>query len=318
MQKKRKHHDVWRAYLAAWAPNGTIFCLRDGKIFESGLMGVANRRDFYKPEPLSDREIAFIKQLAIESARPHLQKMNQGWLDTLTIPFKIAHLVQKTGLSDPDAIEDINAGIHNFVEDLHSRIESGAVQYLEALRNRDASFFLNDSDCIDFTHFLCVQYMRTARMQHVGMLAAPELQGLRFEPMWKILRHMYASNIAWVLFAERAHWRLVFLDNSLSARTFITGDQPIVNTYALSSPGKEPSDLEFYYPLSPQLALLVTRKPEAANSHSVALNSEQMDHYNKHITHNSYEQIYADSREILEQIHAGTLRASPPLPATPA
>jgi hypothetical protein len=302
LQKKRKHHDIWRAYLAGWTTNNSIFCLRNGEIFKSGLMGVANRRDFYKLERLSDNELAFIKRLAIDPTKPHLQEVNQGWLDTFTAPYRIADLVQRMRPDDKDALEVVNAAFHNLEEDLHSRIESHAAKYLRALRNRDASFFLNDLDCIDFTHFLCVQYMRTARMQTAGERVAPELGSLRFEAMWNILRHLYASNMAWVIYAERARWRVTFLDNSPLPSRFIAGDQPVINTYALLSPGQEPSGLELYYPLSPQLALLVSEKPEMTNGACLTLNIEQVRHYNEHIFHNSYEQVYADSADTLEQI----------------
>ena len=39
LQKKKKQHFVWRKYLRAWSENESIYCLMDGRIFKSGLMG---------------------------------------------------------------------------------------------------------------------------------------------------------------------------------------------------------------------------------------------------------------------------------------
>jgi hypothetical protein len=284
MEKKRKHHDVWRAYLEGWTKDGQIFCLTKGKVFPSGLMGVANRRDFYTPEPLS-------------ASRPHLRQVNQGWIDTLTFPTKVASLIeQKTG-SVP---ADIDIAVHNFEEDFHAKIESDAVRFLAKLRQLDASFFGNDDDRADFLFFLCEQIMRTANMQSAILTAlGTSFRGIRTAPVWKILRHMFASNMAWVFYAERSAWRLVFLDNPTNT-PLITADQPIINT--LRVPGKEPSEIELYYPLSSALGLLVTEAPSVTNGSRQELVAEQVHHYNSLIVKNSAEQLYAESPEILESI----------------
>jgi len=308
MEKKRKHHYVWRGYLKAWANGDKIFCLREGRVFESGLMGVANKRDFYKPERLSADELVLLRKLALATPRPHVQAVNAGWLETLTFPFRIDDMVQTISPSNTAAVETINAALHNYEEDFHAKIESDAVKHLDALRQRDTSFFTNDDDCADFLLFVCLQYTRTARMQHAIMEAATrDFPGLRLDRIWKILRYPLASNIAWVIYAERANWRLVFLDNQCG-RPFVAGDQPIVNTYAMASPGEEPTKLEFYYPLSPRLGLLITERPELTNGASLMPDLAQVDRYNSYIVQASYEQIYAESPEVLEQISAGLYR----------
>ncbi len=306
-KKKRKHHDVWQRYLKAWTRGGKIFCLRDGKIFAPSLDGVANWRDFYKPEPLTPEEVAFIQALTIQrTQRPIQREVNQGWIAFLTLPNRLHAVLDQAGLNATQGTEIIDAALHNFEEDFHAKIESEAVGLLESLLAHDASFFTNDDTRLDFIYFVCVQYTRTARMQQAIVAAlGDKVSGVRVANVWRILRHIYASNTGWVIYAQNDAWRLIFLDNPTDT-PFITGDQPIINTYA--SPGQEPVDLEFYYPLSPKLALLVTKSAAAANGTSMALALDQVHCYNRHITQSSYQQIYAQSREILQRIQAGLYR----------
>ena len=306
--KKRKHHYVWGHYLKPWAPNGSIFCLRGGLVFPSGITGVANRRDFYKLEPLSLKELVLLKRLAVDMTPEHLRATNEGWLETFAIPFALAELLKDPDVHTADATQAIQDAIHNFEEDLHTHIEGGAIQYLAALRQLDASFFDNPTDAIDFLHYLCLQYLRTARMQEAGLAALNLASQVRFDRIWKILRHVYATNIASVIYFDRANWRLHFLENA-SSRAFLTGDQPLINTRAVRQPlGDRLEDLEFYYPLSPDLALLLTRTPSIPQGYRSTLDLDQVDRYNRYIVDSSHEQVYAESAEVLEKVAGGLYR----------
>ena len=135
--------------------------------------------------------------------------------------------------------------------------------------------------------------------------AVDELSGeLRFDRMWKVLRHLSAGSIAWVFHAERLNCRLVLLEDA-SDQAFLTGDQPVVNTVAIERPiGDELEDLEFYYPISLKLAVLLPRRSDCANGARFMIDREQVDRYNRCVVHSSDEQAYADSAEILEQVAA--------------
>ena len=46
-----------------------------------------------------------------------------------------------------------------------------------------------------------------------------------------------------------------------SKEDFITGDQPVINTFSFNAPKNEsPENLAFYYPISPDLAVLFIGK----------------------------------------------------------
>jgi hypothetical protein len=309
-RRKRKQHYVWRHYLKSWAPGGSIFCLRGHDIFSSSLDGVANRRDFYKPEPLLPEELALVRVLAVDSAAKHLRGTNEGWLKTLLTPqLVLPALSQHADKFTGSEVETIEEMIHNFEEDFYAGLENAAIKQLAALRRCDASFLQDDMELIGFLHFICLQSLRTAKMQDQLVAAVQLKPPLRFVPVWQIVRHVFASNIASMLYFGRRDWRLLFLTN-FSARPFLTGDQPVINTYAARQPpGTQVDNLELYYPLSPRLAVLLTETVNVPNGHRSSLNLQEVDMYNGQIVRSAHEQIYADSRRILEQVAGGLYKS---------
>jgi dethiobiotin synthetase len=83
---------------------------------------------------------------------------------------------------------------------------------------------------------------------------------------------------------------------------FITGDQPVINTFNRSKYSKELVEkLEFYYPVSPNIAILITDRQEYIDIDSLYLDESDMIHkYNSLIIEASHEQIYSNSEEILK------------------
>ncbi|WP_421201325.1 DUF4238 domain-containing protein [Aeromonas enteropelogenes] len=83
---------------------------------------------------------------------------------------------------------------------------------------------------------------------------------------------------------------------------FLTSDQPIVNTYAaFGKQVKDHDELEFYYPLSPEKALLLTKKAEYKDMSSIALKEFEAISYNDIMIDMSHEQIYSVRKDQLER-----------------
>lgn len=88
--KKRRQHYVWRHYLRSWSSNDKIWCHHDGKTFLSNLMGVAQKRDFYKISELTESDILIINKTAIEITKNKmLKEANAGWLNAFQMLFTI-------------------------------------------------------------------------------------------------------------------------------------------------------------------------------------------------------------------------------------
>jgi hypothetical protein len=84
---------------------------------------------------------------------------------------------------------------------------------------------------------------------------------------------------------------------------FVTGDQPVINTYAVGLDlEEEPEDLEFYHPLTPAIALLLTRKERYRAQSAFPVTESEVMEYNRYIRGQSGKQIYGSTRDVLEQI----------------
>ena len=58
-------------------------------------------------------------------------------------------------------------------------------------------------------------------------------------------------------------------------------------------------NLEFYYPLSPHLAILLTQDGSYHKSEILSLSEQEVDRYNRAIIEKSHSQIYAASEEAI-------------------
>jgi len=291
---------VWRHYLRPWATSEKIWCLREGKIFNSNLMGVAQERDFYKIKKLTNDELEFVRKLIKSPYSKEDAELNEGWLKMFQMPFELEGAFKKNQPNNDKINDLINTQIHNFEEDFHSQIESEGIAHLDALLSRDTSFYDETKNRMSFLFFISLQYLRTKKIQkNVGNSVA-SICPINFENIWPVLRHVYATQIAKSIYMQKDKYRLILLINQTGA-PLITCDQPIINTYAVESGITEEVDkLEFYYPLSKDLAILVTEEIKYSKSKSYFLNFEDVVNYNKAIKTCSNEQIFSSCRESLE------------------
>jgi hypothetical protein len=145
--------------------------------------------------------------------------------------------------------------------------------------------------------------MRTEKVKS-SVLETLRLFNIDFENIWNVLSHIFATNISWYLFANRHSIELVLLKNDTSEE-FITGDQPVINTHTASlgflAP---PEELEFYYPVSPKLAILITEEKHNGDENIKFLSRVEVEEYNEMIAEQSHTQIYARSKNYLMKYSA--------------
>ena len=95
------------------------------------------------------------------------------------------------------------------------------------------------------------------------------------------------------------NYRKSILLKNETSKKLITGDQPVINTFAIGlNINQEPEDLEFYYPITPQLAFLLTNKEEFKDRLSIYLNEADVEQYNAGIFDQSGKQVYASNQRI--------------------
>jgi hypothetical protein len=299
MKKKRRQHYVWRHYLKPWAADDKVFCLRANKVFESNLTGIANERDFYRLKELSQKEIDFIKEVAIDPSPEPSKKLHNNLLNQFNLVFNLKRFVQSQGINNPDLNEKIEETVNNLEENFHQGIEGSAIGYLKSILSGETDFIHTDEGFADFVYFLCVQYMRTKKIKEGVLACVKPPDDISLEKIWNILSHIHATNLGGSLYADRKNFQLVLFENQ-SPVQFITGDQPVVNIYATGDPNNPPQQLEFYYPVSPDTAVLLAERKKYRDEERRSIGPVEAKVYNEYIVKNRHDQIYAASKEALE------------------
>lgn len=314
-QVTKKQHYIWRNYLRPWTDNnsttGRITCLRKNKIFSTSLMNIAHENYFYNIHALSDLERKCIYKMVIEHTSGAQREMCMGWLNLCCAPFDLEnelwYLFRSVGTQYGDRIEEkqkLEKWKIEYIEKLHDQIELMGIQYLENLKQRDMAFWDSEEHRDRFSFFICNQYFRTKRTREV-VISAFQMTKSKFpngdfanihpENIWIPLSLILASNLG-------AHITLDFSAVLLQAKesSFIVGDQPVINTYSTFDMSTQPKDMELFYPITPHLALLLTKNPQYTNGSTVELNTQEIARYNRLEFMLSWEQTFAKDRTQLE------------------
>ena len=292
--KKEKQHYVWQHYLQQWTTDDKIWCLRNNTIFPSGLLGVANKRFFYRLNELTEQDISLLTQLFINDMHPLLQDLNKNWITIFTAVSNLRKLAEKTRQIE-NIQKEIDVLTFNFEEDIHAKIEASAIPILDKLYLQDLSF-LDGDDFYTFNSFLCTQYFRTNTMKQSFLSNPINFPGVDAARIWNVSSHMLATNLAFGIVRERINHKYVLLLNN-SEVGFITSDQPVINTFAEPKNRKplEHNQFEMFYPLTPKLALLISLKDKYSNKQKYEITQDEAVWYNVLIFDNSNEQIYSQN-----------------------
>lgn len=299
MKNKTKQHYVWQRYLKEWATAGSVWCKRGDKIFPTDTINIGQERFFYKLNELTEKDINWIKSFIAKNKNKSLREANEGWIDLFNKAFEIKRVLSKKNISHQKIDEALDFAIKNLEEELHCVYENAGSSYLSRLLSKDGSFFSIPSDCIAFSHFISTQFMRTKKMQDTMIRQFVGNNDFNVNAVWPVLRHVLSLNIATSIFNVREKYSLVILENCHSLK-FITSDQPVINTYAVGVDELAPiNNHEFYYPVSPNLAVLLTDRPEYRRTTVAYPLVSTIEWLNSAIAEFSHEQIYADSKEVL-------------------
>jgi hypothetical protein len=302
--KKRRHHYVWRKYLRAWSEDEKIFCLRDKKIFNPNLMGVAQKRDFYKLNELSREDISFINELVIRNSPKELVDGHENLLKNFSYVRKLKDLLSDiSNTNDEETKHVIGLYLHNYEEELHSNAENVGGKYLDELLNGNTDFFSTTTGFSEFIFFLNVQYFRTKKIKESVVNAFALNQPLiNMEGCWNVLSHIFATNAAHSFCLDREKYKLVLINNK-SELEFITSDQPVINVFSLSIPKNQaPERCALYYPISPKLAVLFIEKRYFEGEYELTFDERSVRSHNDAIINSSLEQVFASDKLNLEKI----------------
>jgi len=278
MDKKRDQHYVFQKYLKSWTDNGDnkLWCLRDKKIFKVKPKNIAFEKDFYRIQPLNEKEIEFIK-LFFSKYGIEFQKGVDEFLKLYTLLdnyesfFKLLQLRFVRNIPEIDeAVDDINKlidiGRNNLIEDTYAQFEGDSIKWFDAIKNGNLSLFmLRSNERDEFINFICMQYYRTLRMKNTFLCVLREAEGYFInEQKGSIRAENLVLPMVWLISARCSGALLnapLTIAFNKTAIPFITSDQPVINLKAdYKDLSKETTELVFYYPVSPTIAILLNDK----------------------------------------------------------
>lgn len=289
----RRQHYVWRKYLRAWATDEKIWCLRDGKVFQASLMKVAQERDFYKIHNLTPEEIKFLNDFCSPQPEP-LRTTNLRWVRVFTRLFDLERSLIARGIDREAIAQQVDEAAIEYEEGIQGEIEQSAINQLDALLRRDASFYNRVKEKVNFIHYICVQYMRTKKRKWRALEGPGRITAVNPENVWNTLAHIVATSLGQSLIAGA--YQLYFLKAD-GDEVFVTSDQPVINIRStFTSITEAPKELDLYYPISPKLAVLIASEPPEDS----VLSNREVREYNRHMMLQSHAMLFAHQKSVFD------------------
>ena len=277
-------------------------CLRGDRIFPVSLMKIASENCFYGVKELSPIERNLIYEMTIKKTEGAQREANEGWLSLYCAPFDYVDWMVSKGYSINDQTDrsiiresqEFNNWNIEQIEKLHGIIEDDGMDFLLSLRKNDLSFWKDDTMRDRFSFFLANQYFRTKRSRdailtsfEIAKTKLNAFKDIRPENMWVPLSLIYASNVG-VYISQVFSPVLLQTDNY-----FIVGDQPVINTKSTFDPDTPPKDVEFFYPITPNCALLLTANRKYSSGQTIRISTNETSVYNQMEKRAAHEQIFA-------------------------
>lgn len=309
---KRAHHYVWQHYLLAWANESQQISCYDknqNKLYVTNTKNTAQQRDFYQLNELTIEDLFYIKSLACinKTTQPDIKESLSSWNQIYEMLFAIQQLFEyfkKSKDGNNQILELLKKKLQfEAIENFHCVFEDVGIKYLDLIRQMDISFF-DDPICkAEFLLFLSMQYVRTEKMQSSirqimskdgkNDIAIQKAFGKLVNPIsstidnhWNLISCNYAVSYS----RDISNHSVILLINN-SGTDFITSDQPIINVDSLSNPITK---LDFYYPVSPKLAILVfDNSTKKLNNPVQELSDEDVIQYNNLMIRMSSKFVYS-------------------------
>lgn len=308
LQLKKEHHYVWANYLRNWSVDNKSlwFNTSKGKVILETTRLVAKERFFYKLTPISNDHLFLLEQTFgnSENLNDHL-----GFIKKIMNIQAFEMFLKQENIMNEEWAQRFEAHKHNTLENIHTNFENGVADILPALAKKDLSCLGDNKKIISLYSYLGQQFARTKCFKDRSLLAMSKnnteqakwvLQ--KTEECWWLWSHLVGVNIGASLFFER-HLSTISLLVNNTKQTFITSDHPVINIHPelTGELDKSPEHHQFdlYYPLSPTVALAVTRSnrfPKGISEVPIQIVEE----VNTELARNSHAHIFGNTRQAIQ------------------
>lgn len=256
-------------------------------------------RDYYRLATITASDVNFLKEFIGNTGSGELRQLHRNLVIDLGRIANGNAIIQQSDKVSVAEKELVQALVIETEDNLQGAIEQKAKPLLDELRQGRADFINDNETAIAFFHFIAHQYFRTKRVREaIGKELSQLTPGIDFSRLKHIVCHIGAVNVGLSLFLDRNAFDIVFLQNRTRVG-FITGDQPIVNLLGTGD-GRETTELAFYYPVSPDLACLIS--PKEYRLCSVDIPLQVVEELNRLMAYEANDSLVANSNEVLQRV----------------
>lgn len=304
MNITHRQHYVQQQYLSSWELEHQLWVY--DKIYnkneQKGKKAICFETDYYKVQRLTDDEKRIFYAL-YKNVHPQLKKrvneLNALLDNEITIESadeKIAKNVMELFQEKRQEIE--NSVFAQFGESLVCDIEKGLSEDIwERLFAEDDSIIYDEQNRVNLYSYVIGQTWRVPSKRNKIEEA---LESLTKETNLDIsVERMFPYFVYYQSMIESAYMsyhntnKLVYLRTKNSDMEFLTSDNPVINLCEDFDESGCPKRYEFYWALTPRLALLIT---ENVTESTKSLSDEEVDAINKKICYNATRYIISHKR----------------------
>lgn len=303
---KNRHHYVWAHYLKSWG-NGTKnvhYSSKKLKISHDSVKSIAFDFHFYKLTKLSKFDVEVITGFSKRST-DDLHKLHMQALNQFLALQNAENAYLSLGVRIPTVENEFEGAKANILEDIHTSIELSARPIIDELIKGNFEILDEVTNAVSFFNFFGHQATRTKSFKDKVILVLNRNSELEkkvansMDNSWWFLSYLYGSNLGTSFFSLRQQARVSLLKNNTEI-PFITADQPIINVHksVLETVIQSPEAGDFYYPLSPSIAFIISDSERFENG-VVEIDEATVIEFNTKIASQAIMHIFGDSEEAL-------------------
>lgn len=273
-----KQHFVPQVYLRAWLNSDErLECYDKEKkcSFPNKTSGIANIHFFYETNVLTEKQLIFMYNAYIEEASGDTRDEMLKWFALFTEKSILQKFCQDNSLTELE-----KKFRYNSEEKMYCSFEGKIPQWREAIENENKDFWTKDNEA-EFIFWIMLQYVRTKKMQELFFKIKEKMKDKTLiENAQNLYRWLSATKLKSIIL-NSGDMKIIVLRNKTDI-PFITGDQPVVNIHAAHiEPEKmQYNDFEFFYPLSPTIAIFLSPKNCYSNWQNIDIDEEHVIKYN--------------------------------------
>ena len=308
MSITHKQHYVQRAYLSKWEENNQLWIYDqvDRKIKNKGKNAICFEIDYYKLDRLSEDEKRLFEVL-YKNLPYGLRKNIYEFNNILNCEIEIEAQSKKIKEFVTKIFNDNQCEIENKVfaqagESIICDIEHGlSVEIWDKLFNSDSTFMDNEQDRVDFYTYIIGQVWRVPVKKKLLANSLNQIKcktnaNISVDRMFPYFIY-HQTIIESILISQYNKHKLFYLHIAGDSKfEFITSDNPVINTCNDFDCNGTPKEYEFYWPITPRLAVLISEhQKEFCNP----VSDDIIEKYNYLIYKNSNRYVISHKQEMI-------------------